>query len=122
MYVPSREHEASMNYLELPVFETPITRVVDHFATLQKGPCARHEMDFARCAARVGLEKSRTVCTAFLQDMHECVYRLKVVCNLDQYIYIYILFIFIRHVIQSLQFILTFLRYSEPYGQNCLAQ
>ena len=75
----------------LPFIETPLTRTVDHNFTLQKGPCARYEMDFARCADRIGLERSLTDCKKYMQDMHECAHKLKAVgtilnfmCKLDQ--------------------------------------
>ena len=56
----------------LPLIEGPLTRVCDHMMTNQSGQCRDRELDFFRCASRVGILKAETACAKLLDDFMEC--------------------------------------------------
>lgn len=55
-----------------PVIDTPFTRISEHWLTQQGGPCGDYELDYSRCAARVGGLRAATECRKFLDDFLEC--------------------------------------------------
>ncbi|XP_046332271.1 uncharacterized protein [Haliotis cracherodii] len=63
--------------MAVPVFYTPLTKAQLGFFSHQKGPCANFEMDFFRCASRVGQTNSVTVCHKELDDFAECTMKKK---------------------------------------------
>jgi len=60
-----------------PVIDTPFTRVTEHWLTQQGGVCQDYEMDYSRCAARVGGMRAVTECRKFLEDFMECRSKIK---------------------------------------------
>lgn len=63
----------------MPLFESPYSRLTEHWFTWQRGPCADAEMDFTLCAARVGMKRVEKECKQYHDDFVECAYKLKTV-------------------------------------------
>ena len=73
--------EKDFGFFDLPIIFTPLTKITDHWGTAQKGPCAAREIDWARCATRVGEMRARIECKPFLDDFMECAHHIKSVSS-----------------------------------------
>ncbi|CAD5113358.1 unnamed protein product [Dimorphilus gyrociliatus] len=62
-----------------PFIYTPLTKIVEHWFTYQFGPCADLELDYYRCASRVGEKQVDTKCRKMFEDLRECVFRTKTI-------------------------------------------
>ena len=62
---------------DLPMFHSPFTRFMEDWFTFQKGPCADHEIDYARCAGSVGMIRAEKECTHYMDDFIECAWGVK---------------------------------------------
>ncbi|XP_064626059.1 NADH dehydrogenase [ubiquinone] iron-sulfur protein 5-like [Lineus longissimus] len=61
-----------------PIFDTPFTRLTEHWFTAQSSrQCAIFEQDFYRCAAAVGQRRTIEACGKEMEDFQECVKRNK---------------------------------------------
>lgn len=58
--------------MDLPIIDTPLSRIGEQWATSQRTVCAAWEMDFMRCASSVGDKRARTECKRYLDDFLEC--------------------------------------------------
>jgi len=67
------------SFTNLPVFDTPFTRIAENWCTDQNTQCRDYEMDFVRCQAKIGMKKSQTneMCLRYWDDYAECRYKLK---------------------------------------------
>ena len=68
----------------LPVFYSPLTNRTDHWVSFQGSHCADQEMDYVRCASRVGLRNVQRgrECLMEFEDLQECFTNRKTVCKL----------------------------------------
>ena len=63
---------------DLPIIDTPFTRLCEPWFSTQKGGCADFEMDYVRCAARVGHKNvEKSICMKYMEDWMECAYKLR---------------------------------------------
>eukprot|EP00914_Ancora_sagittata_P018260 GHVO01036109.1.p1 GENE.GHVO01036109.1~~GHVO01036109.1.p1 ORF type:complete len:120 (+),score=12.81 GHVO01036109.1:101-460(+) len=60
-----------------PVFDTPFSRLTEHWFSFQASSCRDMELDWARCASRVGVQRARTECKEYHEDLMECATRNK---------------------------------------------
>ena len=63
-----------------PAIYTPITKAQMGWFSNQGKPCGDLEMDFYRCASRVGQRRSMVDCEKEFADFQECMFRRKQVC------------------------------------------
>ena len=56
----------------LPLVYTPFTRISATLGENQGNACGDFEMDFYRCAARVGRERAKVECVKEIDDFLEC--------------------------------------------------
>ncbi|XP_005097752.1 NADH dehydrogenase [ubiquinone] iron-sulfur protein 5 [Aplysia californica] len=61
----------------LPIIYTPFTKLQAGWGTRQGSTCGEFEMDFVRCASRVGMNKAKFECLKEIEDFHECLWRSK---------------------------------------------
>lgn len=64
---------------DLPIIDLPFTRLTEHWFTHQYGPCKDFQMDYVRCAGRVGAKHETTKCKEYLDDWMECAFKVKTV-------------------------------------------
>ena len=67
----------------IPVIYTPLTHLTGHWGNCQKSRCNYLELDYVRCASRVGEIRARYQCRKYLEDLHECIFRSTTVSNSD---------------------------------------
>ncbi|KAK2156602.1 hypothetical protein LSH36_209g05057 [Paralvinella palmiformis] len=67
---------------DLPIFDCTFTQVTREWMNFQKGYCSAYELDFARCASRVGAVNAMRDCRKYMEDMQECAYHRK---SLERY-------------------------------------
>lgn len=60
-----------------PVIYTPITRAQLGWFTHQNKKCGEQEMDYYRCASRVGQVRAMVDCVQEYEDFNECVFHNK---------------------------------------------
>ena len=72
---------------DLPMFHTPFTRFMEDWFTFQKGPCADHEIDYARCAGTVGMIRAEKECSRYMDDFVECAWGVKSVSSTRKFLY-----------------------------------
>ncbi|XP_064606627.1 NADH dehydrogenase [ubiquinone] iron-sulfur protein 5-like [Liolophura sinensis] len=60
-----------------PVIHSPLTKVTDHWITHQWTACGEMEMDYYRCASRVGAARAVVDCKLEKEDYKECVTKKK---------------------------------------------
>ncbi len=77
MAMPRQPEDAYFKIAQLPIMEGPFTRISDHMWTYQSSLCRDWEMDYMRCAGRVGLQQSEKKCSKLLDDWEECLFRRK---------------------------------------------
>ena len=73
----SREANPISSIGNFPVIDTPFSRLTEHWFTFQSSNCKEMELDWARCAARCGIERSRSECSKYFEDLNECSLRAK---------------------------------------------
>lgn len=67
-----------------PVIYTPITRAQLGWFTHQNKKCGEQEMDYYRCASRVGQVRAMVDCVQEYEDFNECVFHNKQVFKKKQ--------------------------------------
>ncbi|CAH1775403.1 unnamed protein product [Owenia fusiformis] len=60
-----------------PIFDTPFTRITEHWLSHQHSECAFLEKDFNRCAATIGVQRAQKECMREYQDFYECATKMK---------------------------------------------
>lgn len=71
------KHPEMMRIHDLPVINTPFTRMCETWGTNQSGVCAAYELDFIRCAERVGARRMDNECRKLYYDFQECRFKQK---------------------------------------------
>ena len=65
---------------QLPLIDLPLMRYTVHYESKQRTNCADAEIDFVRCAERVGVLKAAVDCKKYQDDLSECMHQIKSVC------------------------------------------
>jgi len=61
-----------------PVFRTPLTDLTGNLATHQSGKrCADFEMRAMECLEAYGVQKGKTICVDYMDDLRECMFQHK---------------------------------------------
>ncbi len=69
----NREPDAmGMRTMDMPIIDTPWSRIGENWANHQHTTCAAWELDYMRCASSVGEQRARTECKNYLDDFLEC--------------------------------------------------
>ena len=81
-FIPPKKQGPVLN--DLPIFDCTFTQATREWMNFQKGYCQAYELDFARCAARVGAVNAVTQCRKYMDDMQECAFHRKSVCIMTE--------------------------------------
>ena len=76
----SREPDImGMTTHDMPIIDTPFSRVGENWYTNQRNSYAPWELDYMRCASSVGEQRAKTECKVYLDDFLECQNKTKTV-------------------------------------------